>query len=85
MTPPGGLILADELTYFVARRPPPSGLELADSHKFNLAPATMAQQHLVSKQELERRTKAGVYDTIETWDSIHHLNLVQFEAPGEFA
>ena len=68
VTPPGGLILADELTYFVTRRPPPSGLELADSHKFNLAPATMAEEHLISAQELERRTKAGVYDTVESWD-----------------
>jgi hypothetical protein len=78
VTPPGGMILADELTYFVSRRQPPSGMELADSHKFHLAPATMAEQHLVSKQELDRRTKAGVFDTIETWeeeDKIKELGL----------
>jgi len=69
VTPPGGTLRADELTYFITRRPPPSGLELADSHKFNLAPATMAEQHLVSKQELDRRTKAGVYDTVEAWET----------------
>jgi hypothetical protein len=43
-------------------------MEVADSHKFNLAPATMAELHLVSKQELERRVKAGVFDSVESWE-----------------
>jgi hypothetical protein len=78
VTPAGGRILADELTYFLTRRPSPTGMELADSHKFNLAPATMAELHLVSKEELERRIKAGEFDTVETWeeeDKIKELRL----------
>jgi hypothetical protein len=78
VTPADGVMFADELTYFVSRRPPPSGMELADSHKFNLARAAMAQYHLVSKQELERRLKAGEFDSVETWeedDKIKELGL----------
>src|SRR5437016_95278 len=33
VTPPDGMLLADEHVYFMTRRPPHSGLELADSHK----------------------------------------------------
>jgi hypothetical protein len=80
VTPPGGLMFADELTYFLTRRPPPSGMELADSHKFNLAPASMERYHLISKQELERRVKAGVFDSVESWedeDKIKALGLAQ--------
>ncbi len=36
VTPPNGLILSDEQIYFLTRRPPPSGMELADSHKIDL-------------------------------------------------
>jgi len=78
VTPPGGMMFADELTYFISRRPPPPGMELADSHKFNLAPGSMAQYHLISKQELERRLKAGEFDSVETWeedDKIKELGL----------
>jgi hypothetical protein len=83
VTPPGGAMFADELTYFVSRIPPPSGMELADSHKFNLAPAAMAQYHLISKDELERRVKAGRFDSIETWeedDRIKELGLAEMYA-----
>ncbi len=78
VTPRNAVLLADELTYFVSRRAPPSGMELADSHKLTLPPAVMTEMHLVSSAELERRMKAGVYDTIETWedsDTIAALGL----------
>jgi len=69
VTPPQAALLADELTYFVSRHPPPSGLELADSHKLDLPPAFAAELHVISRAELDRRTKAGVFDTVETWDT----------------
>jgi hypothetical protein len=78
VTPPGGKMYTDEFIYFLTRRPPPSGMEHADSHKLNLAPATMAELHVVSKQQLEKRLKAGEFDTVETWeeeDKIKELGL----------
>jgi hypothetical protein len=83
VTPTGGVMFADELTYFVSRIPPPSGMELADSHKFNLAPAAMAQYHLISRDELERQVKTGGFDSIETWeedDKIKELRLAEVYA-----
>jgi hypothetical protein len=80
VTPPGGVIAADELTYFVTRRTPPSGMELADMHKFNLAPPTMADMHLLSQAELDRRMQNGFFDTIQTWeeaDKIAQLGLAK--------
>jgi hypothetical protein len=80
VTPPNGVLAADELTYFVTRRTPPPGLELADQHKFNLAPQVMAEMHLISQVELDRRMKTGYFDTIETWeeaDKIQELGLAK--------
>jgi 4-amino-4-deoxy-L-arabinose transferase-like glycosyltransferase len=68
VTPPRAVLLADELIYFISRHAPPSGLELEDSHKFNLAAGVMARLHLISRPELDRRIKAGVFDTVEVWN-----------------
>ena len=66
VTPPNAVLLADELTYFVTRHPPYPGHELADSHKITLPPALANQMHVISKAEMERRIKAGTFDTVET-------------------
>ena len=66
VTPPGATLLADEPTYFVTRRTPPSGMEHGDAHKLNLAPPLMAKLHIISAQELERRIQSGEFDTVET-------------------
>jgi hypothetical protein len=60
------MLLADEHVYFLTRRPPPSGMEVADSHKLEFPPATAALFHLLPQSELDRRIKAGTYDTVET-------------------
>ena len=60
------MLLADEHIYFLTRRPPPSGMELADSHKLEFPPATAALFHLLPQSELDRNIKAGMYDTVET-------------------
>jgi hypothetical protein len=41
-------------------------MELGDSHKLEFPPATAALFHLVPQSELDRRVKAGTYDTVET-------------------
>ncbi len=68
VTSPGAALLSDEHVYFITRHPPPSGSELEDSHKLDFPPAVAAQFHVVPQKELERRIKAGTYDTIETND-----------------
>ena len=69
VTPPDGMLLGDEHIYFLTRRPPPSGMELADSHKLEFPPATAALFHLLPQSELDRRIKAGTYDTVETCEN----------------
>ncbi len=64
VTPPGGLIDADEAVYFISKRTPPSGLEYSDTHKLRLSKEFSSQLHVFSKEELTRRLKAGFYDTV---------------------
>jgi hypothetical protein len=68
VTRPNGMLLADEHVYFLTRRAPPSGMELNDSHKLELPAALAASVHVVNGSELDRRVRAGVFDTIETCD-----------------
>ena len=85
VTPPGGTIFADEQIYFLTGRRPPSGFELADSHKLELLPPDVARAfHIVPKSEVDRRLAAGFFDTVATfednvdddvlaaWDLAHH-------------
>jgi len=65
VTPPDALLLADEHVYFLTRRPPPSGMELRDSHKLELPAALADSMHIVPQSELDRRIKAGVFTTVE--------------------
>lgn len=69
VTPPGGKLWADEQIYFLTKRRPPSGMELADSHKFEVLPAKEAAAlHIVPMSVLEQRVKAGEFDTVATFD-----------------
>ncbi len=68
VTRPDGIIYADEAVFFVARRTPTSGLEYEDTHKLRLSKELSAELHVFSKEEVQRRIKAGVYDTIATCD-----------------
>ncbi len=69
VTPPGTALLADEPIYFLMRRPPPSGMELADSHKLDFAPAEAALLHVLPQAMLDRRIQARAFDTVETDDA----------------
>jgi len=68
VTPRHGMLLADEFSYFMTRRTPPSGLEYDDSHKLKLPARQSAMLHIFPRPELVRRVKAGVYDTVESCD-----------------
>ena len=68
VTPPHAMLFADEPTYVVTRRVPPSGLELADSHKLDFPPAVAREFHVISKKDLDRQLQSGVFDTVEISD-----------------
>ncbi len=66
VTRPDGLIYADEAVFFITKRQPPSGMEYADTHKLHLSDALESELHIFTKEELLRREKAGIYDTVAT-------------------
>jgi hypothetical protein len=65
---PGDVLMSDEEVYFLLRRTPPSGMELDDSHKLELSPDLSKRFHVVNGSELDRRIKAGFFDTLQTCD-----------------
>jgi hypothetical protein len=79
VTPPGGQIWGDEHIYFLTRRTPPMGMEHENSHKpLNLPDEFNQKLHILPRPEMERRLKAGVYDTVamcEDSDRITALDL----------
>jgi hypothetical protein len=68
VTPPNAVLFADELTYFVTRHVPPSGMELADSHKLEFPPVVAREYHVIPLKEVDRQIQAGVFDVIEMSD-----------------
>jgi len=83
VTPPQAVLFADEPTYFVSKHAPPSGMELADSHKLNFSAADAALFHVISGAELEKKMRAGAYDVIQITDDdvrIDKLGLRQMYA-----
>ncbi len=61
-------LFADEAIYFLTRREPPSGMEMENSHKFNLSQNALALLHLLPQAELDRQVQAGRFSTLETCD-----------------
>jgi len=82
VTPAHGSLYADEMVYFLTRRPPPSGMEFSYAHKLDLPPAQEALYHVVSESELDAQIKAGKYDTVQSCndDRIDEMNLVNLFA-----
>ena len=79
VTPPNGLILGDEYVYFLTKRPPPSGMELADSHKLEFPPDRAKRLHLVSEAEELKQLKAGRFDTAADCDKGHKIGEDDFK------
>ena len=65
ITPRGATIWADELVYFLMRRPPPDGMQFSYAHEIEEMPAAQAAMlHIITASELRRRTAAGQYKTV---------------------
>jgi hypothetical protein len=65
VTPRGATIWADELIYFLIRRPVPDGMEFSYAHEIEEMPAAQAKLlHILTASELRRRTAAGEYKTV---------------------
>jgi hypothetical protein len=65
VSPPGATIWADELIYFLMRRPPPDGMEFSYAHEIEeMPPEQAAMLHIITASELRRRTAAGQYQTV---------------------
>jgi 4-amino-4-deoxy-L-arabinose transferase-like glycosyltransferase len=79
VTPPDGLVLSDEPIYFLTRRPPPSGMELADSHKLDFPPERAVPLHLVSESEEIRQLNEGRFATGVDCDKGHKLGEEDFK------
>jgi 4-amino-4-deoxy-L-arabinose transferase-like glycosyltransferase len=88
VTPAGQPLLADEFVYFLLRRVPPSGMELADSHKLNNIPADLAAAlHVLPRKDLDDQVKLGRFSTVETCDDdderVEALHLTQLYSRWE--
>lgn len=73
VTPANGVMLSDEQFYFITRRPPPSGMELADSHKLEFPPERAIPLHLVPESEVLKQVKAGRFNTVVNCDKNYKL------------
>jgi len=73
VTPPNGVILSDEQVYFITHRAPPSGMELADSHKLEFPMARATALHLLPESEVIKQVKAGRFSTVVNCDKNYKL------------
>lgn len=79
VTPHGSALYADELVYFLTRRPPPPGMEFSYSHKLDLPPDQEALYHVISESQLDQQVKAGKYATVQSCndDRIDEMKLAE--------
>lgn len=77
VTPRNAELYADELVYFLTKRPPPPGMEFSYAHKLELPPAQEALYHIVSERELNEQVKAGKFYTVQSCndDRIDEMDL----------
>lgn len=66
VTPPDAPLAADELIYFLTRRPVPDGMEFAYSHELNLSPALAHELHIVSQANLDQMITRKQFATVES-------------------
>ena len=69
VTPPNAPLFADEPIYFLTRRTPPPGLELAYTHKIDLGPEENALFHIIPAEELKQQVQSGMFATAYSCDS----------------
>ena len=63
VTPRDALLLADEPIYFLTRRAPPPGFELAYTHKIDLPAEDRALLHILTEDEVKRQAHSGKFAT----------------------
>jgi hypothetical protein len=80
VTPRQGTVLADEHVYFLTRRTPPSGMELADSHKLTLPAPLAAQLHVIPHAELEKQIRSGRFDTVVACDEEEYGKSIDLDS-----
>jgi hypothetical protein len=68
VAPRGAPIWADELVYFLTRRPPPPGMEFAYAHKIEMPEAEAAELRILPNSVLMRQLAAGAFSAVETCD-----------------
>jgi hypothetical protein len=73
VTPANGVILSDEQVYFITRRPPPTGMELADSHKLEFPMDRATRLHILPESEVIKQVKAGRFSTVVNCDKNYKL------------
>ncbi|HYL77447.1 MAG TPA: hypothetical protein VEU96_24750 [Bryobacteraceae bacterium] len=85
VTAPQGTLWAGEQIYFLTHRPPPDGMEFGQAQKLDIPMAEAAPLHILPHAELDRRVKAGMYDTIEICDDdrIKELGLADLYAKSQ--
>jgi Dolichyl-phosphate-mannose-protein mannosyltransferase len=66
VTPEGATLSADELTYFLTRRPVPDGWEFGYAHELNLPGARAEMLHIISQQKLDDRISHKTFATVES-------------------
>jgi hypothetical protein len=79
VTSPDGVLLSDEQIYFITRRTPPSGMELADSHKLDFPPEKAIPLHLVSEAEELKQIAARRFATAVDCDKGHKVGEDDFK------
>jgi len=82
VTPPNGSVWAGEQFFFLTHRPPPDGMEFQAAQKLDMPMSEAAPLHILPLKELERRVKAGAFDSIEICDDdrIKELGLPELYA-----
>lgn len=85
VTPPGATLYADELIYFLTRRPAPPGMEFAYGHKLELPPERAKSLHILPESQLDQMMAGKAFATAESCDDdeIDHLKLKSLYAEHE--
>lgn len=79
VTPPDGMLYAEEPVYFLLRRTPPTGLEFSYTRNIQLPAAREKLLHVVSQAEFKKQIRAGRFATVQSCkdDLIDYYELNQ--------
>ncbi len=81
VTAPGAPLYADEPTYFLTKREPPSGMEHMDSHKLQLPDAVADAMHVISTAKLDAQVAQGKFATISICNNDDRITALGLPGP----